>query len=454
MKRREFIKLMSIGGFTLANLELSKEKKKPNIIFILTDDLGYGDLSCYGGTDLETPNIDNIASSGIKFENFYANCPVCSPTRASVLTGMFPDLVGVPGVIRTHITNSFGYLSSIAVLLPKVLKSAGYDTALIGKWHLGLESPNTPNEHGFDHFHGFLGDMMDDYYTHLRHNINYMRLNMEKIDPEGHATELFTEWSIDYIKQKARSDKPFFLYLGYNAPHTPIQPPDEWLKCVKDRNPNIDDRRAKIIALIEHLDDGVGRVVKAVDDAGLSEDTLIMFVSDNGGDLPAGASNKPLHGGKGQMFEGGIKVPACATWKNYIKSNSINERVLLTMDIFPTFCEIAGAKFDHEINGLSFLDSLSGENNEKYDDRFLFWVRREGGLHYGGQAFYASRYKNWKLLQNTPFEPLRLYDLESDPNEQNPLDERHEKFHLLLNELQNHIIRSGAVAWQKYPVKI
>ncbi len=438
----------------MANLNLSKEQKRSNIIFILTDDLGYGDLSCYGGTELETPHIDNIASLGIKFRNFYANCPVCSPARASVLTGMYPDLVGVPGVIRTHITNSFGYLSSHAVLLPEVLKSAGYETAIIGKWHLGLESPNTPNEHGFDHFHGFLGDMMDDYYIHRRHDINYMRLNMDEIDPKGHATELFTEWSVDYIKEKAKSDKPFFLYLAYNAPHSPIQPPEEWLMRVKQRNPNMDEKRAKIVALIEHLDDAVGRVVKAVEESELSEDTLIMFVSDNGGDIPAGASNAPLHGGKGQMFEGGINVPACAMWKNHIPPGLVSERVLLTMDVFPTVSEVADAEITHEINGLSFLDTLLGQNNAKYDDRFLFWMRREGGLRYGGQVFYASRYKNWKLLQNTPFEPLKLYNLENDPNEQNPLDENSGEYRTLFNELQKHIIRSGAVAWQKYPVNI
>jgi len=281
-----------------------------------------------------------------------------------------------------------------------------------------------------------------------------MRLNMDEIDPKGHATELFTEWSVDYIKEKAKSDKPFFLYLAYNAPHSPIQPPEEWLMRVKQRNPNMDEKRAKIVALIEHLDDAVGRVVKAVEESELSEDTLIMFVSDNGGDIPAGASNAPLHGGKGQMFEGGINVPACAMWKNHIPPGLVSERVLLTMDVFPTVSEVADAEITHEINGLSFLDTLLGQNNAKYDDRFLFWMRREGGLRYGGQVFYASRYKNWKLLQNTPFEPLKLYNLENDPNEQNPLDENSGEYRTLFNELQKHIIRSGAVAWQKYPVNI
>ena len=158
---------------------------KPNVLVILADDLGYGDLSCYGATDLKSPNIDKLVAAGMRFDNFYANCPVCSPTRAALLTGRYPDLVGVPGVIRTHIKDNWGYLFPQAVLLPQMLKRAGYHTAIVGKWHLGLASPNLPNERGFDHFHGFLGDMMDDYYNHRRHGFNYMRLNDKEIDPRG-----------------------------------------------------------------------------------------------------------------------------------------------------------------------------------------------------------------------------------------------------------------------------
>jgi len=203
---------------------------KPNILMVLVDDLGFGDLSCYGATDLQSPNIDKLVASGIRFDNFYANCPVCSPTRASLLTGRYQELVGVPGVIRTHADNNWGYLSPDAVFLPEVLKRAGYHTAIVGKWHLGLEEPNRPNDRGFDHFHGFLGDMMDDYYKHRRHGINYMRLNDQEIDPPGHATDLFSTWASDYLRDRAtKPDQPFFLYLAYNAPHTPIQPPDEWL---------------------------------------------------------------------------------------------------------------------------------------------------------------------------------------------------------------------------------
>ena len=228
---------------------------RPNIVMILVDDLGYGDVSYMGATDLESPHIDSIAADGIRFSDFYANCPVCSPTRAALLTGRYQDLVGVPGVIRTRLEDSWGYLSESAVLLPQPLKKAGYHTAIVGKWHLGLEAPNTPMDRGFDHFHGFLGDMMDDYYNHRRHGFNYMYDDRTEIDPEGHATDLFTEWACDYIRGR-KAKQPYFLYLAYNAPHTPIQPPEEWIAKVKAREKGITDRRAKLVALIEHMDDG------------------------------------------------------------------------------------------------------------------------------------------------------------------------------------------------------
>jgi arylsulfatase A-like enzyme len=188
-----------------------EKRRPPNIILILADDLGYGDLSCFGAKDIQTPNIDRLAAGGMRLTRFYANSSVCSPTRAALLTGRFPELVGVPGVVRTHPENSWGRLSPDAILLPSVLKRAGYHTVIVGKWHLGLASPNTPTERGFDFFHGFLGDMMDDYYNHRRHGQNYMRRNGAEIDPKGHATDLFTQWAVDYVRERSATKQPFFL---------------------------------------------------------------------------------------------------------------------------------------------------------------------------------------------------------------------------------------------------
>ncbi len=517
--RRDFLKAIGLGaalaglwdGLRVAGAGL---KGAPNVLVILVDDLGYGDLSSYGATDLKSPHIDRLVAAGMRFDRFYANCPVCSPTRAALLTGRYPDLVGVPGVIRTHIANNWGHLFPSAVLLPQVLKRAGYHTALVGKWHLGLAAPNTPNERGFDHFHGFLGDMMDDYYNHRRHGFNYMRFNDKEIDPEGHATDLFTQWAIDYLRERAAqarrqprgegvpplrfagilparkeqgrgapkrdesrlrtqdafatkrqgrdalatrgqdardTKQPFFLYLTYNAPHTPIQPPDEWVERVKRREKGISDRRAKLVALIEHLDAGIGKVLDALHETGLSDNTLVIFTSDNGGQLGVGATNGPLRAGKGDMYEGGIRVPMCAVWPGRIRPGARSDRVALTMDLFPTACEAAGVKLDHEIDGRSLLAILTGES-QSHEDRTQFWVRREGGGQYGGRAYYAARQGDYKLLQNNPFEPLKLYHLAEDPQEQNPLDDKHPMYRKLFTALQNHVTASGAVPWQKYPV--
>ena len=318
---------------------------RPNVLLILVDDLGYGDLACQGADDMRTPHIDRLAASGMTFTNFYANCPVCSPTRAALLTGRYQDLVGVPGVIRTHPGNNWGYLRHDAVLLPAAMAKAGYHTAMVGKWHLGLAAPNLPNDRGFAHFRGFLGDMMDDYYNHRRHGINYMRKNKTTIDPKGHATDLFSQWAVDYLKVAAarRDNRPFFLYLAYNAPHTPIQPPEDWVKRVLDREPKIEKRRAKLVALIEHMDDGIGRVLAALKANGQAENTLVIFSSDNGGQLSVGANNGRLRDGKQSVYEGGLKVPTCAAWPGRIEAGSKSDLMALSMDLFPTVCEVAGA---------------------------------------------------------------------------------------------------------------
>lgn len=210
-----------------------------------------------------------------------SNCTVCSPSRAAVLTGCYPDRVGVPGVIRTRSESSFGFLNPKVSLLPAELKKAGYHKALVGKWHLGLQSPNLPNDRGFDLFQGFLGDMMEIYTTHMRDGQNYMRRNLEVINPEGHATDLFTDWACTYIWDQSKEGQPFFLYLAYNAPHSPIQPPVEYLTRVKAREPAMLSKRAGIVALIEHLDDGIGKVLATLDELNLSKNILVIFGSDH-----------------------------------------------------------------------------------------------------------------------------------------------------------------------------
>jgi arylsulfatase A-like enzyme len=439
--------------FSCSPQEISKEielsEKPPNIICIFVDDLGFGDLSCQGATDMETPYIDNFASQSMSCTNFYANCTVCSPSRASLLTGRYPDLVGVPGVIRQNEINNWGYMDPKAILLPELLKTKGYESALIGKWHLGLESPNTPNEKGFDLFRGFLGDMMEDYWDHRRGGINWMRHNQEEIDPEGHATDLFTDWSIEYLEERKNDDDPFYLYLAYNAPHFPIQPPQEWLDKVLEREKGIDHARAKNVAFIEHLDHSIGRVLQKLESTGLVENTLIVFTSDNGGALRFAQSNGDLRGGKQDHYEGGIKVPAFVKWKDRIAPGSSNNNLALHMDLFTTFCDVAGVTLEHEVDGISILPSLLGKE-QVTDDRLVYWVRREGGNRYGGQAYYAARYGDHKILQNTPYDTIEYFNIANDAFETTALQTVGvSAYDTLRIGLREHIRKSGSVPWQE-----
>jgi arylsulfatase A-like enzyme len=412
--------------------------------------MGRGEYAAFGTKQLRTPSIDRLCREGMTFDNFYANSCVCSPTRAALLTGCYPDRVGVPGVIRHTPENSWGWLAPHATLLPQVLRPAGYHTAIVGKWHLGLDSPNTPTERGFDFFHGFLGDMMEDYWTHLRGGNNYMRRNGEVIDPQGHATDLFTDWACQYLEERAKAGGPFFLYLAYNAPHDPIQPPPEWLARVRQREPALTEQRARLVALIEHLDAGVGRVLAALDRLRLADDTIVLFTSDNGGSLQFGADNGPWRSGKAHMYEGGLRVPAMVRWPGRIQPGSHTRQVALSMDIFATACAAAGVKTPAGIDGVSFLPTLLGQTQPQ-TPRDLYFVRREGGVVYGGKTIEAYVRGPWKLLQDSPFGPRELYNLERDPQETTDLAAREKKVLRDLSAgLSQQIQRAGAVPWQAW----
>lgn len=447
--------LSVLAVIAVCDLSWAAESAAPNIVIILADDMGLGDYSAFGTKDISTPAIDRIAREGMTFRNFRANSCVCSPTRAALLTGCYPDRVGVPGVIRHTLDNSWGWLAPDAVLLPQVLKKGGYHSAIVGKWHLGLQSPNTPNERGFDHFHGFLGDMMDDYFNHRRGGHNFMRRNHETIDPPGHATDLFTTWACDYIKDQAtsRPNQPFFLYLAYNAPHDPIQPTKEWLAKVRQREPAMSEARAGLVALIEQMDDGIGQVLKTLDETNLSQNTLVFFTSDNGGILGKGANNGPWRSEKQHMYEGGLRVPAVVRWPGKIAPNQQTDKLAVTMDLFATAAEIAGVSIDHRIDAVSFLPTLLNKELEnpagKDADRELYFVRREGGFNYGGKTIEALIRGDWKIVQDNPFGPLELYNLKDDPQEsKNRIQQDKEVANSMAAALRKHIQHGGQVAWQ------
>ncbi len=448
--------VLSIFSFQIIGAEIpsSQERslpqnwERPNVLVIMTDDQGWGDVSYIGTKDIHTPNIDQLASEGIVFNRFYANSSVCSPTRAAFLTGRYPPYVGVPGVIRTQEEISWGYLDPKAITLADMFSDNGYHTALIGKWHLGLESPNLPNIRGFKHFKGFLGDMMEDYMTHMRNGKNFLRLNDEIIEPKGHATDLFTRWAVEYIHSRKDINDPFFLFLAHFAPHDPVQPPEEWLIKVQTREPMMSDRRANLVALIEHLDDGIGQVIASLKETGLYENTVIVFVSDNGGHLTEAANTGHFRNGKGSMYEGGLLVPALVVWREVVEAGRISAHKGLVMDLFPTLLGACAIEVDHPIEGISFLPVLLGEEMDN-NDRPLFFSRREGGA-YNGLTIQAVQWNNWKLLQNSPFEPMELYNLDNDPFERNNLILAQPDIRRPLNRmLMDHIQKGGQTPWQK-----
>lgn len=412
----------------------------------MVDDLGYGDLSSYGATDVRTPNIDSIADRGVRLTNYYANSTVCSPTRAALMTGRFPDLAGMPGVVRPYSNASFGFLNPALKLMPYHFKKRGYKTALIGKWHLGMSSPNLPNERGFDLFRGTLSGKMD-YYTHKRRGISYMRHNDKPITVAGHATDLFSDWATQYLSERENSDTPFFLYIAYTAPHSPIQPPESYVKRVQARYPDLKSKRTEFVSLVEHLDDGIGRILDTLEKTGLRQETLVIFVSDNGGAKWLGADNGRLRGGKKDLFEGGIKVPGIVMWPAKIQPRTISEEVMLTMDWLPTLAALSGMDITQPIDGRD-MSAVLVKGETAMNDRPLVWMRREG-KDMMGMPHYAVRQGDHKLVINHPFERPLLFNIAKDPFEKNPLEmDGNPAARQLEALLQHHIIESGRVPWR------
>ena len=442
------ILLLVMCSIFLSNRILATDP--PNVLLIIVDDLGFADLGCLGSEDLKTPHIDSLFKESLQLERLYANCPVCSPTRASVLTGCYPDRVGVPGVIRTHPENSWGNFSPIARTLPQRLAEKGYYNHAIGKWHLGLTREDHPMEHGFNSFHGFLGDMMDDYFDHRRHGINYMMRDQQEIDPEGHATDLFSKWAAEWItaRNTEHDDQPWFLYLAYNAPHTPIQPPKDWLKKVQNRQPELPETRSKLVALIEHMDEGIGQVLASLHQNGGERDTMVIFTSDNGGQLNVGANNGPLRDGKQSMYEGGLRIPGCIKIPGKTKSGTHTKALCTTADFLPTIMDIVGLDHEPEIDGISLLPVIDNPQHE-WPDREVYFVRREGGNKYAGLSIEAVIRGNLKLVHNLPTSTFELYNLEQDPFETKDISQLQPKNHAtMLRRLQFHVQRGGKKPWQ------
>ena len=405
--------------------------RKPNVIVIMTDDQGYGDLSCMGAEDFVTPNIDSLAESGILFSSMYSASPVCSPSRAALLTGRYPIHAGVRAILAGH-RRASGLTPEVPTVAT-ALKNAGYRTGAVGKWHLGLREECRPNSNGFDEFYGFLAGCVD-YYSHIFYwgmadgNTNPTHdlwENGEEIYNNGrYMTELITEKSIDFIQNHC--DEPFFLYTAYNAPHYPMHAPEKYLKRFSHLPP---DRRI-MAAMISAVDDGVGEIVAELKRRGIFGDTVIYFQSDNGPsresrnyldgtqDLYYGGTTGKFKGHKFSLFEGGIRVPAMMSYPRLIPQMREDAPHIAT-DIFPTVLELCGVSpNDFEIDGISLLPIINGGRAEH---EYLFWEMEDQ------TAVRKGKYKlvlNGRLEEfENPVAPAFLSDMEKDPAESHNLAE-------------------------------
>ena len=415
LMRRASLLLFLVTNFCIA-------QPRPNLILIVTDDQGYGDLGCFGADDLETPNIDALAASGVRFTQWYANSPVCAPSRASLMSGLYPHNAGVPDLLPVRAPG----LSVDKISLGEALQKAGYRTGIFGKWHLGAADNYLPNQRGFDEFFGHLEGTLD-YFSHMyylpraKRPFHDLWRNEEEVWEEGnYMTHLITREATQFIKENKQH--PFFLYIAYNAPHQPLHMPREYLMRFK----HLDKQRQRMAAMLAVVDEGVGDIVLELEKQGLRDNTVIFFQSDNGGANNArnflsneseeyyyGASNGGFKGHKGSIFEGGIRVPACMSWPAVIKEGLVIDEPGIGMDIYPTFLKVAGAELpDYPLDGFDIMPMAKGEQKSPHD--MLFW-------EYSGQ--YAIRHGKWKLALNPmldfrrPGPEIFLADLESDPIE-------------------------------------
>ena len=366
----------------------SKPPQRPNILFIVSDDQGYGDASAFGKTDLQTPAIDGIARDGVRFTRFRVS-PLCAPTRASFMTGLYSLEAGMwrgPGEGDRGTEPAGGWPDNARrvrdniVMLPQLLKSAGYATGAFGKWHLGEDPKSVPNARGFDEHVGFLGGS---HPYRLARNARLVR-NGQPFDAAGqHTTDLFADQAIEFIR--ANKDRPFFCYLPFNAVHGPLRNAaraadsgkPEWL--AKYEKLGVAQPRRDYCAVMSHADHRLGDVLKTLADLGLEARTLVVFVSDNGGILHTYPSNNgPLRGGKGDTYEGGIRVPAVMRWPGVIPPGTVSDAYAVHFDLFSTILDAAGVPIpakngDYPVHGVSLLPHLRSGGKTELPDRYLFW---------------------------------------------------------------------------------
>jgi arylsulfatase A len=412
-------------------------RSSPNVLLIVVDDLGYGDLGCYGSKEIRTPSIDRLAKEGVRLTDFYANAPICSPTRAALMTGRYPHRAGFEWAI--------GYgergrgLAASEPSLPRMMKSGGYRTALFGKWHLGYDAKFSPIAQGFDEFFGFLGPDID-YYSH-REALGGRGLyeGTALVDQPGYMTDLIADRALAFIDKNAA--RPFFLEVAFNAPHFPFQPPGKPQDArTKQTYGPQNGTRADYIEMVEHMDLRVGEILSSIDTHKLTATTLVIFVDDNGGERFS--SNAPFRGTKLTLWEGGIRVPCVVRWPGVISPGTVSHQPIMTMDL--TAMILAACKVTTppglELDGVDVLPMLTGKAPVR--ERTFFWRIKHPAARSGQKAVRRGR---WKYL--TDGETHLLFDLETDLGEAHDVSGQNPE---ALDELKRLM-----TAWEKQmpPVK-
>ena len=432
---------MLLGSMTSS---ASDAPRKPNIILLLADDMGWADLSCFGGTAVQTPNLDRLAKTGTRFTQFYAASAVCTPTRVSILTGRYPLRFDIQG----HFPDDESHLPRGVVTLPRLLKQAGYSTAHAGKWHLGglhlkhianrAGSIPGPREHGFDHYQCQneeqpLRGQMGRERTLFRKGGTCLIRDEKRVEPDDafydqHFTDINGNYAIDMIEQFHDVDKPFFINVWWLVPHKPYEPAPEphWSATKSD---GISDDQHRFRSMVTHMDAKVGQIVETLEYLGIRDDTLLVFTSDNGGAYEANIGG--LKGGKTDLHEGGIRVPLILNWPGHVPSGRATDAVGHTNDLLPTLCEAARVTVPHEaqLDGISLLPHvINGRPLQEVQRGTLFWqiaFYRHLQRHTPKPEPYATeavRRGKWKLLARNG-EPTELFDIEADPFERKNLIE-------------------------------
>lgn len=400
----------------------------PNIVFILVDDMGYADLGCMGSKDILTPNIDRIAAEGIKLTNFYANAPVCTPTRCAFITGRWQQRVGFEWAmgytaeqqrkvngewINEPDIHGLG-LPTTQPSIAKFLKSAGYATGVFGKWHLGYKDEFNPTHHGFDEYFGTLLGHAD-YFHHGYFDGTYgMRDGLEVVHKEGYLTDLLNQRAADFIRKHAKD--PFFLYLPHQAVHAPFQPPGRPMPPVSKEGMH-EGNRADYKAMLEKVDEGAGMILAELEKAGIAENTLVVLSSDNGGERYS--DNSPLFNHKATLWEGGIRVPCLMRWPAKLPKGRVVTQAGIMMDLTATFLAAAGAKppSDYKPDGIDLMPTLTGD--KPGIERTFFWrVKRSN------RTQTAVRSGKWKYVNDGNTMDL-LFDLDTDIGERHNLGYQH-----------------------------